>query len=115
MFFNIRQNNSGGRFGPPAINVIVEADDWREADAIAAENGVYLNGVASGYDCSCCGDRWHSAEWEDGKPEPMIYGKSISDYMADSGMSNLNREWAKQDKTALAVVFYKDGSEAWYS
>ena len=75
-FFHYSQNNSGGFYvGPP--HVIIEADNAEKADEIAQKNGVYFDGVIDGMDCSCCGDRWSSAEvWDDeGDSEPNIYGK----------------------------------------
>lgn len=60
-WFHYDQNNSGGSFGGPAINVWVEARSAEEA-----------NGIAEGHDCECCGDRWHSAYGEGkDKPEPQ--------------------------------------------
>lgn len=60
-WFLYRQNNSGGIFDEPAVHVYVEADDTVEADRRAEELGIYFNGVESGYDCECCGDRWDYA------------------------------------------------------
>jgi len=62
MFFLFRQNNSGGFFIPPAKFVIVEADNAKEANAIALEHGVYFNGVVLEIDCACCGDRFSRVE-----------------------------------------------------
>jgi hypothetical protein len=74
MFYNYRQNNSGGYWIGPK-NVIVEADSSEEADEIAQQNGVYFDGISSGNDCSCCGDRWSRA-WDDGDEKPEIYGEN---------------------------------------
>lgn len=59
MFYEFRQNNSGGRFLPPAITVFVEADSMGEANRIAERSGLYFDGAGSGRDCLCCGDRWY--------------------------------------------------------
>lgn len=65
MFYVYRQNNSGGYFIGPKF-VIVQAVSADHADDLASDHGdVYFNGCASGADCSCCGDRWHT-QWEDG-------------------------------------------------
>jgi hypothetical protein len=58
MFYTYSQNNSGGRFFGPEY-VIVEANNADDANYFAAKYcGVYLNGVQTGDDCVCCGDRW---------------------------------------------------------
>lgn len=55
-YYTYHQNNSGGYFELPAIDVVVKADSPEQADAIAEANGIHFN---SG--CSCCGDRWSRA------------------------------------------------------
>lgn len=64
-WFNFRQNNSGGRFCEPAINVWVEAHNAEEANKRAGDVGIYFDGAG---DCPCCGDRWHE-QWGDEKGE----------------------------------------------
>ena len=59
MFYEFRQNNSGGVFHLPAIQVFIEADSMDEANRIAERNGLYFDGAGSGRDCLCCGDRWY--------------------------------------------------------
>lgn len=81
-FFQYRQNNSGGSFEGPAINVIIEAPTPRVADAIAEDEGLYFNGVERGMDCPCCGDRW-STSWCEGTPEPTLYSQSIEEFLKD--------------------------------
>lgn len=78
MYFHYAQSNSGGEFHGPAHHVIVEAATPEEADRIAQKHGVYFDGVDSGTDCACCGDRWSTA-YGDGHPEPTIYGKVVSE------------------------------------
>lgn len=63
-FYHYDQNNSGGAFIEPALNVFVEASSSEEADAIAEANGLYFDGVVDDIDCDCCGDRWSRA-WRD--------------------------------------------------
>jgi len=68
-----RQNNSGGVFRAPAINVYVEALNEDHADTRAEELGIYFGGLL---DCSCCGDRWSTAEEYGGRedcPEAIKY------------------------------------------
>lgn len=57
-YYHYRQNNSGGFFTGPAINVYIEADTSEEADAIGVKNGLYFDGEG---DCECCGDRWYGS------------------------------------------------------
>lgn len=59
-YFAYRQNNSGGVFIKPAIEVIVYAANAEEADFRAECHGVYFDGVRKGRDCSCCDDRWYA-------------------------------------------------------
>ena len=58
MFYCFGQNNTGGFFeGAPVL--LVEAASAAEAEALAEQAGAYFDGVASGRDCECCGDRWY--------------------------------------------------------
>lgn len=79
MWFRYHQNNSGGHFhvdrkaglGP---EVWIEAHDDVDADRRAESIGIYFNGVAGGYDCPCCGDRWDQA-WDEGVDVPEVHEK----------------------------------------
>tara|TARA_Y100000296_G_scaffold84124_1_gene116673 strand:- start:1331 stop:1669 length:339 start_codon:yes stop_codon:yes gene_type:complete len=65
MIYSFRQNNSGGYYTKPAKNIIVKnARDASHAIEIATDAGMYVDGVASGVDCSCCGDRWYGIDDE---------------------------------------------------
>jgi len=65
MIYSFRQNNSGGYYTQPAKYIIVkDARDSEHATEIALASGMYLNGVAAGSDCSCCGDRWYGMDYE---------------------------------------------------
>ena len=67
MIYSFRQNNSGGFYCQPAKYIIVkDAKDSEHATEIAMAAGMYLQGIAAGSDCSCCGDRWSgvSDEWD---------------------------------------------------
>ena len=110
MFYTYRQNNSGGRFGQPAIQVIVEADTPEQADVVAQSRGLYFNGVDNDYDCPCCGDRWYPASSWDESAEPVIYGQSIQDYLDD----DKTIKWSKWDDVPEVLVVYKDGREEQY-
>lgn len=79
MFYNFRQNNSGGFLSGPQF-VIIEADSAEEANKIAEENDIYFDGVSKGFDCECCGDRWRRVYTDDGDAEPLIYGKPAEEY-----------------------------------
>lgn len=59
------QNNSGGSFvvdDKVCHRLFIEANSTEEAISKAEDLGCYWNGVASGMDCPCCGDRW-SCYW----------------------------------------------------
>ena len=65
MIYSFRQNNSGGFYCQPAKYIIVSgASDSEHATEIAMQAGMYLQGVAAGSDCSCCGDRWNGVSNE---------------------------------------------------
>lgn len=101
MFYTYSQNNSGGSFernDNVCEYVIVEADSFEDADRRAEDIGIYFNGVADGFDCNCCGDRWQSAyDWSVNE-EPCIYGKPLREH---------TRAWAREK----AYIYYKDGSK----
>lgn len=109
MFFTYNQNNSGGHFD---INdkvcqyVVIEADDYRFANILAEDIGIYFNGCDTGYDCDCCGDRWNSA-WDDGDgtETPMLYGKSPNLLKEDRyGLTMV------ADGEIYCRVYYKNGT-----
>ena len=80
-WFTYVQNNSGGSFtvnDDVANYVIIQAHNADEANLIALEYGIYFGGVASGLDCSCCGDRWYMVNDDEGTNQPMIYSGVVS-------------------------------------
>jgi hypothetical protein len=84
VFFTYSQNNSGGDFDYNAEQgiscwVVIEADDYQEANYLAERIGLYFGGRG---DCPCCGDRW-SKVWygEEATQEPMIYDEPAADYV----------------------------------
>lgn len=79
MFYTFSQNNSGGSFDRSDVlgdYVIVEAENARRANQRAEELGIYFNGVDSGSDCECCGDRWYEVSEYHGSASPEIYGEA---------------------------------------
>jgi hypothetical protein len=76
-FFHFSQNNSFGRFEGPH-NLVVEAESATDANERAQDWGVYFDGVESGLDCPCCGDRWYELwEGESGKDFPHVWGELV--------------------------------------
>lgn len=61
MWYEISQNKSGGNFDVD-INLchrlFIEAENIEAAIRKAEQLGCYWDGVESGIDCPCCGDRW---------------------------------------------------------
>ena len=57
-YYRFHQNNSGGAFSAPAINVFIQAESPSQANEIAEKHGVYFD---SSNDCECCGPRWEEA------------------------------------------------------
>ena len=92
-FYTFRQNNSGGMFGLPAINVLVEADSANEANDIAELHGVYFDDDYE-VDCECCGQRWYRAtEWDacEEPGEPYAW----------------DQKWADIDGVPVSIVIRK--------
>jgi hypothetical protein len=77
MFYQFRQNNSGG-FLIGERNLIVEAETPEEANEIAEQqDGIYFDGVEKGEDCECCGDRWYRINEGYGREFPHLWGTPI--------------------------------------
>lgn len=77
MFYEFRQNNSGGSLVDNLLAVIVEADSAAEANSIAEDRTpVYFNGCDEGMDCPCCGDRWYECWENDGTELPAQYSET---------------------------------------
>lgn len=84
MFYQFRQNNSGGSFtydenNGISVNVIIEANSVDEANMKAESIGLYFDGCDSGLDCECCGDRWYE-QWhnEEGDLVPSVYDSPVN-------------------------------------
>lgn len=76
MWFEYRQNNSGGSFVSDqnvAHSVWVEADSHESANEIAKDKGIYFDGVEDDRDCPCCGDRWWPCSDSDSEDVPSTY------------------------------------------
>ena len=101
MFYVYRQNNSGGSFRPPAINVIVEASSAVEADSIAEGVGIYFDGRPG--DCiSCCGYRWDQAS--------DVWDRCGTLEEAKGSISKHDEEWAIADRVPAVIVLEKDNA-----
>lgn len=80
-YFEFSQNNSGGGWqidheaGISEV-VFVQASTPAEANEKAKAIGIYFDGVSTGQDCSCCGNRWSECwEHEEGKEEAPVASK----------------------------------------
>lgn len=78
-WWELRQNNSYGRFEPPCIHLVIEACSPEHARDRALSAGAYFDGVAAGKDCGCCGDRWYAPSGN-GDPVAMISGQPAAQY-----------------------------------
>lgn len=102
-FYTYMQTNSGGAFVEDAKRgitkyVIIEAASAESANIRALDIGLYFDEDCI-RDCPCCGPRW-SAAWEsDDDPEPMVYGKSVFDWIEPYKV-----------QTTDAYVHYLDGT-----
>lgn len=95
MWYLYRQNNSGGRFRKPAVNVYVEALNSSHADTRAEELGLYFDGSG---DCSCCGSRWSTADEHDSTTEEPT--EFVVDWI----------EWGRED-CPEAIKYSMDDAE----
>lgn len=107
MFFDYRQNNSGGEFDVDekagiSVTVIVEADNAEDADSRAKKIGLYFDGAG---DCPCCGDRWYEA-YGDGDPVPSTYGEPI-EIGAPFAEKGFSMKWIQDGPEGY--VHFKDG------
>jgi len=106
-FFHYHQNNSGGSFHEPAIDLIIEADSPGHADSLAEDEGAYFDGCAAGRDCDCCGDRWYRAGYTTkGDAVPTKYGSPI-----ELDGSHVINNWSDRDQVPSYLIVYKDGTK----
>lgn len=113
MFWTFPQINSGGRFRPPAIFVIVEANSIYEANHRAEhEIGLYWDGAFKGRDCQCCGDRWNKLDEDSvGMENPHDNDGNVFFYGLPYD-GKIRKMWAKEDKVPYAIIYYLDGTTA---
>jgi hypothetical protein len=113
-FFSYRQNNSGGAFhydekAGISTTVIIEADNFNEANERALEIGLYFDGVRGGRDCDCCGDRWYEPYNEEGDEAPMQYGEHVLvKELGAEDKKSLDRKWQAEGNPEL-FIHWKDG------
>ena len=110
-FYHRSQNNSGGGFDFDEAagithHVVIEADSAEEATERAEAIGCYWNGVESGADCPCCGDRWYEPGDYGRREFPHIYGAPL-------GTATRTLGWMKDGRET--AVHYKDGRVEWYN
>lgn len=78
-FYSYYQNNSGGHnevrpeSGIGKI-VFIQAPNVMVANERARAIGLYWDGVLTGRDCECCGDRWSPAVEGDACDRPGLQG-----------------------------------------
>ena len=109
-FFEFTQNNSGGSFDHDekrgiGYAVIIEAENRDLANHFAEEIGLYFDGVRSGQDCGCCGDRWSEAWDDEGDSVPSLYGQPIE----DAAKIDPERPWDGWWNLPV-YVHYRDGT-----
>lgn len=105
-FFDFSQNNSGGAFSGGRLpddvltrTVIVEAEDYRDANSRAERLGIYFNGCEAGYDCPCCGDRWYAMSgYDDGDKVPSYFGVPIESRIEKFG------PWMKDFEVSVVYI-----------
>lgn len=108
MFFEFRQNNSGGVFDYNeeegiSVSVIIEADDVDQANYRAERIGLYFDGYQ---DCECCGDRWYRKGSRDkGDPVPSIYGTPFDPFEYNEPG---DEHWTTEGNS-YGYIHYKNG------
>lgn len=101
-FYKYDQNNSGGSFIGPAIQVFIEANSPEEANKIAIQNDIYFDGENGNYvyDCRCCGPRWYKAE--------DLYSIHYSEESEIPLPSVYHDEWASDHLVPVRKIIRKD-------
>lgn len=100
-FFMWNQNNSGGHFvvdDDLTWQAVIESDDYQQAEIYALGIGVYYDGVDSGHDCSCCGDRWYEGKELDTGGQTLV--EHLQEYADNYG-------W----KDPSVIIHYADGTK----
>lgn len=114
-FFTFTQNNTHGTWHinhSKAIGhyVIVQADNAEEANRFAESIGLYFDGVLSGIDCNCCGNRWHTVDDEDGTDEPKVYDEVQSYDKNNHGAVVLRTYSSKYEIDSIVFIHFKESS-----
>lgn len=110
-WYEYDQNNSGGSFidnEQVCECVYVEATTLDEANSFADSLGIYFDGVDSGEDCSCCGDRW--SEPYESVSFPYRYGTFTLSDVKKIGFNYEKTTWVqagkeKPDKNKYDIIF----------
>ena len=107
-FYKFPQNNSGGSVDVDkdlCENLIIEAESRYEANEIAEDLGCYWEGVRKGYDCKCCGDRWHKVSSDNKLDDDLeFYGcKTIEELCEQDSKS------CSSTNSLYCRIFYKNG------
>lgn len=98
MFYVFHQNNSYGKYLPPAREIAIEADSEDEAREIYRNiEGVYFKST-SDKDCQCCGPRW-------GKIGLDYTPEEFDQYMKDQ---REYKSWLSP-KVPYILIQYRDG------
>lgn len=113
MFYTYQQNNTWGRWINTASLreiVIIEADSIVDANQRAEHIGIYFDGVSSGRDCDCCGDRWREQYDEgNGTATPSVYSVPIPEdeivFVDPDPVHTLS----------TAIIYYKDGRVGYHT
>lgn len=108
-FYHYRQNNSGGRFTAPAVNVYVEADNVGEANYLFQTiDGCYFDPDYE-RDCECCGTRWNEPYDEKGLSNIYeVYKEIDHDNTLQSSWGSL-KELTNSGKVAEYLIREKNG------
>lgn len=112
-FYHFSQNNSGGSFDfdektGVTHHVIVEAKDADDAVRRAERIGLYWDGVETGEDCSCCGNRWDRPWREDGTEKPSVNGTDPAKYLEQ----DFACRWMKEGREIC--VHHINGDKSWF-
>jgi hypothetical protein len=87
-WYGYYQSHTGAKFiVDDAVDkyVLIQARGVTEANQFAEEIGIYFDGVKIGWDCSCCGDRWHRHyDTDAGSDVPYIFGEPIKIFKNDA-------------------------------
>lgn len=112
--YHFRQNNSGGSFDVDesvTVNVYIEAQSTTQANDFAEAVGIYFDGVSTGQDCPCCGDRWEMISSYE-SPEYNTVEELEADFNFSGGWVSSDY-WLKGGEP-FVIVYLMDGSKIIY-